>query len=181
MSDNIMESIAEELTCCVCLLVPRVGGLVPCANSHLVCEACFDRWEKNCCPTCIEPYQIPRPRCCPLAGKILDNLVFQCTYVLFSFALPFIGKNVLTPPSLLMSRFSGAGCGHSCKRSGLPLHERDCEFRPAAAAANDPEEGAYKERDSFEVFQELLRGMRERVDEMVRDFQEISQGMENRV
>ncbi len=40
--DYLLDVFKDESTCPVCLEVPRWGGLLPCPNSHLIREACYD-------------------------------------------------------------------------------------------------------------------------------------------
>ncbi len=105
---TLLDEFKEEVTCPVCLEVPRWGGLLPCPNSHLICEACYEELETRCgiqqtnlycvviklivvcanprtsrtCPTCRESF-VPasgsdKPRSSPIAEKVLDKIKFPC-------------------------------------------------------------------------------------------------------
>ncbi len=79
----MMEELEEEVTCPVCLTVPREGGLVPCPNSHLVCEACFANLRSKSCPECRAEYRNPagrggKPQRSRLAQRVLERMTRKC-------------------------------------------------------------------------------------------------------
>ncbi len=75
--------LKEEVTCPVCLEMPRSGYLL-CANGHLTCRTCHSRLKNKSCPQC-------RARCSKgeqqpwqshLATRILERLQnVECLYV----------------------------------------------------------------------------------------------------
>ncbi len=80
----IMEELQEEVTCPVCLMVPREGGLLPCVNSHLICEKCFANLKEKICPECRVHYrnaandQGGKPQRSRLADRVLERLARKC-------------------------------------------------------------------------------------------------------
>ncbi len=78
--------LKEEVTCPVCLEMPRSGYLL-CANGHLTCRTCHSRLKNKSCPQC-------RARCSKgeqqpwqshLATRILERLQnVECLYVSIS-------------------------------------------------------------------------------------------------
>ena len=88
--DPANDDLRDEVTCPVCLEIPRSGGLLPCPNSHLICVDCFDRLRRRkVCPECRTAYMVPqgmsKPRPSPLADKLLDQMTFQCRLVIFAY------------------------------------------------------------------------------------------------
>ncbi len=88
-----MSILREQVTCPVCLDVPRFSGFFTCPNGHLVCESCYNYLmvdeidEEKTCPTCRSKFGMsvqgreglsgPPPRS-KIADAILEILEIDC-------------------------------------------------------------------------------------------------------
>ena len=76
----VMEGLARELECPVCLLTPRQPPIFICPLGHNICQECRPRLAR--CPVCKEKFT-PGARNY-FAEKILDQLERKCRFEIFN-------------------------------------------------------------------------------------------------
>ena len=94
--------LKSYLECPICFLLP-VGKILPCVNSHQICESCFYKLTgaKNCPQGC--EFDIP-PRRARVSEAMIEN-------------------------SDLDQNCSNPGCDVEMKKDGMAIHELKCIFR----------------------------------------------------
>ncbi len=79
MASASLSALKEEVTCPVCLEVPRRGGLFQCPNGHLICEDDHAKLKgAKTCPECRASYGQGKPMRNKLAEKLLNVIEVPC-------------------------------------------------------------------------------------------------------
>ncbi|XP_023338281.1 uncharacterized protein LOC111708982 [Eurytemora carolleeae] len=74
--DHILDFLAREVTCSVCLMIPRTKKIPICRNGHTTCKTC----KRTVCPLCKTKME-EETMFSPLTQNITDLLAVSCIFM----------------------------------------------------------------------------------------------------